>query len=82
MAEACRAYLGRNVFFFFFSPTPPPLPRFAPYPIGVKFCPGYTRLNISSCGFSEGGVDQLAFYNCCLKEVCRGTSLSPMKLQV
>ena len=30
----------------------------------------------------QGGVDQLAFYNCCLKEVCRRTSLSPMKLQV
>ena len=29
-----------------------------------------------------GGVDQLAFYNCCLKELCRRTSLSPMKVQV
>ena len=30
----------------------------------------------------RAGVVQLAFYNCCLKEVCRRTSLSPMKVQV
>ena len=78
IAEASRAYLAWNVicFFFFYLAQPPPS-----YPIGVKSCPGCTGLNFSSRGIS-GGVDQLAFYNCCLKEVYRRTSLSPMKMQV
>ena len=36
--------------FFYLAQPPPP---FVPYPIGVKFYPGYTRLNISSRGISQ-----------------------------
>ena len=82
MAEACRAYLARNVIFLVCLAQTPPLPLFAPYPLGVKFYPGYTRLNVSFARYLRGGVVQLAFFNCCLKEVCRRTSLSPMKVQV
>ena len=44
-----------SFFYYLFSSTPPPpYPKpFPPYPIGVKFCPGYTRLNFSSRGISE-----------------------------
>ena len=49
------------------SPLPPPLP----VSIGVKFRPGYTRLNVSSSSESrKKGADQLGQYNCSLNCSC------------
>ena len=44
--------------FLYLAQPSPSLPRssFAPYPIGVKFYPGYTRLSISSRGISEAAL--------------------------
>ena len=43
-----------HVFFYdlLFMATPPPSPLL-PFSIGVKFSPGYTRLNFSSRGDSD-----------------------------
>ena len=40
-------------FFLLMAQFPPPPPAPLPYPIGVKFSPGYTRLNFSLCGILE-----------------------------